>query len=171
METFRRKARKSAVWTFNLFIFLHHLSSRLRHLPCLRPAHHLSPLLLSFPLPRFLFHCSVALPHILSTPSCPHASTPPPPSFCGPSLIASCCHKSNYIGVVSTGNRSPPHTPPPALLPPPPHPTSSHVASIIVLTSSPPRQHTNASRVIFILVPIYISPSFLFLFLTLSNRK
>lgn len=171
METFRRKARKSAVWTFNLFILLHHLSSRLRHLPCLRPAHHLSPLLLSFPLPRFLFHCSVALPHILSTPSCPHASTPPP-SF----LLWSLTHCfllpqiKLYRGCLH-GQPIPSTHPPPALLPPPPHPTSSHVASIIVLTSSPPRQHTNASRVIFILVPIYISPSFLFLFLTLSHRK
>lgn len=44
-------------------------------------------------------------------------TTPPPvlpPFVLAHSLIASCCHKSNYIGDVSTGNRLPsaPHFPP-----------------------------------------------------------
>lgn len=59
----------------------------------------------------------------------PHPHPPSRPL----SLIASCCHKSNYIGVVSMGNRLP------SCLPfRPPFPTSSHTATIILPPSQPP---------------------------------
>ena len=85
---------------------------------------HLSSFLFSLPPPTSFISYFLTIAPTLAFfphPSCLPSSLrhcPPPPSLRARSLIASCCYKSNYIGVVSMGNR------------PPPFPTSSHTAAI-----------------------------------------
>lgn len=101
------KAGKAASETFNLCIvlsynhFISSISCSFLHPTCLSLPHpSFSSLIFSpsFSLPLFSLSCFF---HIL------------PPSLRTRSLIASCCHKSNYIGVVSMGNRLLSSPPPP----------------------------------------------------------
>lgn len=137
--------------TFSLSTFLSHNHS-ISHIssPSFSARHvSLIPPSSFFSRPRFLFLSSLSLfPHPPSPPISPHR--PPPPSFRTHSLIASCCHKSNYIGVVSMGNRlSSCHPSSPSF---PPHhtvPPSSYLPRSLSIPSPPP---------IFISLSIYISP-------------
>ena len=103
IETLRMKAREADLQPL--------------HLSLLRSLH---LLLLSASAPDMFerLPALVSFAPLISSPSlslplyCRFFSTssplrPPPPSFRTRSLIASCCHKSNYIGVVSIGNRLP----------------------------------------------------------------